>query len=34
VDYGRLTGILIEALKELRVENDAQIAALEVRLAT
>jgi hypothetical protein len=34
VDYSRLTGVLIEAIKELRAEKDAQIAALEVRLAT
>jgi hypothetical protein len=33
VDYGRLTGVLIEALKEIRAEKDAQIAALEGRLA-
>jgi cell division protein FtsB len=29
VDYGRLTGVLIEAVKELRAEKDAEIAALK-----
>ena len=29
VDYGRLTGVLVEAVKELRAEKDSQIAALE-----
>jgi hypothetical protein len=33
VAYGNLTGVLIEAVKELRAEKDAQIAALESRLA-
>ena len=35
VDYGRMTAILIEAIKELKTENDAQqqqIASLEARL--
>ena len=34
VDYGRLTGVLIEAIKELRAERDTHMAALELRLAT
>jgi len=29
VDYGRLTGVLIEAIKELRAEKEAQIKPLE-----
>ncbi len=29
VDYGRLTGVLIEAVKELRAEKDAEIAAMK-----
>jgi hypothetical protein len=33
VDYGKLTGVLIEAVKELRAEKDAQITTLEARLA-
>jgi hypothetical protein len=36
VDYGRLTGVLIEAVKELKAKNEAQdqqIVALEARIA-
>ncbi|MFQ5593145.1 MAG: tail fiber domain-containing protein [Anaerolineae bacterium] len=33
VDYGRLTGVLIEAIKELRAEKEAQITALEAENA-
>jgi hypothetical protein len=33
VDYGRLTAVLIEALKELRVEKETQIAVLEQKNA-
>ncbi len=34
VDYGRLTGVLIEAIKELRHENAALKAAQDERIAT
>lgn len=34
VDYGRLTGVLVEAVKELRTEKDAQITALKSESAT
>lgn len=33
IQYDKFTAVLVEALKELRVEKDAQIAALEARLA-
>jgi hypothetical protein len=29
VDYGRLTGVLIEAVKELNADKEAEIAALQ-----
>ena len=32
VDYGRLTGVLIEAIKELRAEKEAQIKPLESQI--
>jgi hypothetical protein len=34
VDYGRLTAVLLEAIKELRAEKDAQIAALSSEIAS
>ena len=33
VDYGRLTGVLIEAIKELRAEKEAEIKPLESQIA-
>jgi hypothetical protein len=34
VAYGKFTAVLIEAVRELRAEKEAQIAALEARLTT
>jgi hypothetical protein len=34
VDYGRLTAVLIEAIKELRRETETQVAGLEARLSS
>jgi hypothetical protein len=33
VNYGRLTAVLIEAIKELQAEKNTQVAALETRLS-